>query len=247
MKLAGKNAVITGGGRGLGRDLAELLTKDGSKVVVCDLTPAPPEPTEDPDPTPRWYSAWHSLDLAVPTEVDEFAASVVEAYGRVDILVNNAGYGGGLAPLWETSKEEFERHVAVNLVAPFLLTRSLLPLMLSLEEAWIVNISSQAGKRAVPNLTAYSATKFGLVGMSQALAKELRDTNVTCVTVCPAGMATEMRASLFGWEDAARQQSTMSVATLIRDIVTEAIPIVNGAEVLIRDGRIQRIELSPNY
>ena len=247
MILDGKVTVITGGGRGLGRDLAALFLRDGAKVVVCDKMTEPVASSESESGGDRWHSAWYSLDLAVPTEVEAFAASLLATYGHIDILVNNAGYGGRLAPLWETTTEEFERHVALHLVTPFLLIRNLLPSMLPLDEAWIVNIASQAGKRAVPKLAAYSATKFALVGMAQALTKELKDTNVSCVTVCPGGMATEMRASLFGWEDAARQQSTASVARLIRDVVTAAIPVARGAEVLIRQGRIQRIELSPDY
>ena len=244
MKLAGKVAVVTGGSRGLGRDLAGLMVADGAQVAVCARTP---EKAGHDDAAGPWYSSWHALDLEVRADVEAFAESLVETYDGVDVLVNNAGYGGSLAALAETSVEELDRHVAVNLVAPFLLVKALLPSMLSKGEAWIVNVASQAGKRAVPRMSAYSATKFAVVGMVQALAKELQETGVNCVTVCPGGMATEMRAQVFGWDNAREQQSSSSVARLIRDIVTGAVPVANGAEVLIRDGRIQRIELSPNY
>ena len=242
MNLAGKSAVVTGGSRGLGRDVAQLIHEAGSDVTVCAKSS---QMVGGAESTERWYSRWSAFDLAVPSELNAFADTLVESEKPIDILVNNAGYGGGLATLAETSEEELAALVALNFVSPFLLTRKLLPKLLSAQHGWIVNIASQAGKRGVPGLAAYSATKFAVVGMGQALAKELQDTNITCVTICPGGMDTEMRESLFG--DAGKQQTTMSVALLIRDIITEAIPLANGAEVLIKDGRIQRIELSPNY
>ena len=244
MNLAGKVAVVTGGSRGLGRDLAGLIHRAGGEVIVCARSS---EEANGAGPKERWYSQWHSMDLAVPAELDAFADSLIGSRRPIDILVNNAGYGGRIASLAETTEEELEAHVAVNFVSPFLLTRKLLPMILSADQGWIVNVASQAGKRAVPKLAAYSATKFALVGMAQALAKELQDTRVSCVTICPGGMDTEMRAGLFGREDARRQQPAMSVAVLIRDIITGAIPVASGAEVLIKEGRIQRIELSPNY
>ena len=244
MNLAGKVAVVTGGSRGLGRDLAGLIHQAGGDVIICARSP---EQAEGAGPDQRWYSERHSVDLAVPAQVNAFTDALAETRDHIDILVNNLGYGGRLATLAETTEEELATHVALNLMAPFLLTRKLLPSILSADEGWIVNVASQAGKRAVPRLAAYSATKFALVGMAQALAKELQDTSVRCVTICPGGMATEMRADLFGWEDARKQQPAMSVAVLIRDIMTGAIPVANGAEVLIKEGKIQRIELSPNY
>ena len=177
--------------------------------------------------------------------MSSFADPLIESGKPIDILINNAGYGGTLSTLADTTEEELADHVALNFVSPFLLTKRLLPMLLAAKQGWIVNLASQAGKRGVPRLAAYSATKFALVGMGQTLAKELQDTSVTCVTICPGGMNTSMREDLFG--DAGKQQTTMSVATIIRDIITGVIPVSTGAEVLIKDGRIQRIELSPNY
>lgn len=242
MNLAGKSAVVTGGSRGLGRDLARLIHEAGGGVTVCARSS---EAVSGVRSSERWYSRWRALDLAVPAELSSFADDLVESGQPIDILVNNAGYGGDLATLADTTEEELAAHVAVNFVTPFMLTKRLLPMLLSAKQGWIVNVASQAGKRGVPRLAAYSATKFALVGMGQALAKELKATNITCVTICPGGMDTPMREGLFG--DAGEQQSTMSVAVLIRDIITEHIPVASGAEVLIKDGRIQRIELSPNY
>ncbi len=244
MNLAGKVAVVTGSSRGLGRDLAALFHEAGAIVAVCARST---EEAATRDSGERWYSEWHTADLSLPAGVEAFARVLMESHDRIDILVNNLGYGGRLATLADTTDEELATHIALNLTTPFLLTRMLLPSILLADEGWIVNVASQAGKRAVPRLAAYSATKFALVGMAQALAKEMQDTGVRCVTICPGGMATGMRAELFGWEDARKQQLPMSVAILIRDIVTGSIPVASGAEVLIKEGRIQRIDLSPNY
>ena len=242
MNLAGKSAVITGGSRGLGRDIARLIHAAGGDVTVCAKSSEAASGDRSAEP---WYSRWNTFDLTNAAELSSFADSLVESGKPIDILINNAGYGGTLSTLADTTEEELAEHVALNFVSPFLLTKTLLPMLVSAKQGWIVNIASQAGKRGVPRLAAYSATKFALVGMGQALAKELQDTSVTCVTICPGGMNTSMREDLFG--DAGKQQTTMSVATIIRDITTGVIPVATGAEVLIKDGRIQRIELSPNY
>ena len=113
-------------------------------------------------------------------------------------------------------------------------------------ESWIINISSQASKKPVPNLSIYSATKSAVTSMTQALAKELEGTKLNCITICPAGINTAMREKLFGKEDALKQQSTKSVADLIKQIVKSKITIQNGSVILIKRGKIENIEISPN-
>ena len=113
-------------------------------------------------------------------------------------------------------------------------------------ESWIINISSQAAKKPVPNLSIYSATKSAVTSMTQALAKELEGTKLNCITICPAGINTNMRKKLFGKDDALKQQSTKSVGDLIKQIVESTIKIQNGSVILIKQGKIENIEISPN-
>lgn len=240
MNLSGKVALITGGSSGLGRDIATLLHEAGCTVLICSRSKVKLN-------TQPWFTKWDELDLTNHTSVDEFINKTLRRYENIDILINNAGFGGSLTPFINTSDHDLLLHTTLNFLTPFRLIKGLLPAMVKDTDSWICNISSQAGKKAVPNLAAYSATKFALVGMTQALAKENMCSNISCITVCPAGMNTEMRESLFGIKDAQKQQSSMSVAKIIKDILTKIIPVENGSEIIIKNGRIQRIELSPNY
>ena len=240
MNLSGKVALITGGSRGLGRDIAKLLHDSGCEVVVCSRSKM--NPTTKP-----WFAQWDELDLTDLNSVDKFIDKTLLQYKNLDILINNAGFGGSLTPFINTSNDDLLQHTTLNFLTPFRLIKGLLPAMVNTKESWICNISSQAGKRAVPNLAAYSATKFALIGMTQALAKENHESNVSCISICPAGMNTDMRESLFGLKAAQKQQTSMSVASIIKNILTKTIPVENGSEIIIKNGRIQRIELSPNY
>ena len=98
----------------------------------------------------------------------------------------------------------------------------------------------------MPNLSIYSATKSAVTSMTQALAKELEGTKLNCITICPAGINTNMRKKLFGKDDALKQQSTKSVGDLIKQIVESTIKIQNGSVILIKQGKIENIEISPN-
>ena len=102
-----------------------------------------------------------------------------------------------------------------------------------------------AGQRAVPRLAVYSAAKFGVLALSQAVAKENANIDFKCLTVCPGGMNTEMRANLFGWEDASRQQSPAFVADTIYDIYRNKIKVESGGDIVIRHGKVTAIHPCP--
>ena len=104
--------------------------------------------------------------------------------------------------------------------------------------ALIMNISSMAGIRAVPRLVSYSAAKFGVLALSQAIAKENSETGLQCITVCPGGMNTEMRCELFGVEDAVRQQTPEFVADIIVQIAEGKISVLSGGHIIIRHSKI---------
>ena len=103
-----------------------------------------------------------------------------------------------------------------------------------------------AGVRAVPKLFADSASKYGMIAMTQCLAKENSDTSLKCLTICPGGMNTEMRAALFGEKDAQKQQSPDFVASVILDIVEDRFPVASGSDVVIRHGKIFAVNPMPS-
>jgi len=125
------------------------------------------------------------------------------------------------------------------------MSKHLLPLLRKQKGSQVANIASMAGKRAVPKLFGYSASKFGMVALTQCLAKENEDCELYAVTICPGGMNTEMRAQLFGKEDAARQQSTETVAAMILDVLEGKIKVESGGDIVIRYGEITAVNPCP--
>ena len=120
-----------------------------------------------------------------------------------------------------------------------------IPIFRKQNDGMIINISSMAGKRAVPRLVAYSASKFGILAISQSIAKENLDTNLKCITICPAGINTRMRERLFGKQDAIQQQSADFVADIICQTVNGTIKVDNGGDIIIRHGKVAAINPLP--
>ena len=241
MNLKDKIVVISGGNKGLGKETAKLFTKSGCKVLICSRK----KPVND-NPENKWYYKWKQVDISKNDEVQDFINWIKKEYGKIDILINNAGFVGELKPLEKITIEELEEYININFIGTFLMTKHLLPIIQQSNETWLINISSQAGKKPVPNLSIYSATKSAIISMTQALSKESENTNLNCITICPAGINTYMREKLFGKKDSLNQQSPQSIAILIKQIVENIIPIQNGSVILIKEGKIQNIEISPN-
>ena len=237
MNLKNKIIVITGGSTGLGNKLAELFIKSGSKVVICSRK-KPKNLLNN--------QTWKKVDISKQDEIKKFTNWIKKEYGKIDILINNAGFVGELKTLDKINDVELEEYIKINFIGTFLMTKYSLGLIDKHNESWIINISSQAAKKPVPNLSIYYATKSAVTSMTQALAKELEGTKLNCITICPAGINTNMRKKLFGKDDALKQQSTKSVGDLIKQIVESTIKIQNGSVILIKQGKIENIEISPN-
>jgi NAD(P)-dependent dehydrogenase (short-subunit alcohol dehydrogenase family) len=167
-----RTAAITGGSSGLGLACAERLTRDAIEVITLDIAPG----------------ADILLDVSDPAAV----AAAAERIGAVDILINSAGIVGPNKPLWETTAEEWAATFAVNVTGTFNLCRAFVGGMR--EKGWgrIVNFASMAGKDGNPNLSAYSASKAAVIGLTKSLGKELATTGVLVNAVAPAVIATPM-------------------------------------------------------
>lgn len=234
MRLKGKIALVTGGTKGLGQALIKSLSSEGARVITCARSISSSDKVQN--------VVYMEADVTNEDDISTLVKDIEENFGSVNILINNAGYGGRLAKAWETDSDEILKHWKTNTNAPISLIRKIIPSMLKNKDGTIVNISSQAGKRAVPGLSAYSSSKFALVGYADALAKEIEGTGVRCFTICPAGMNTKLRGSLF--QDAEKKQDPNVVAKLITEMICESLPAMNGAEVLIKDGKVVSIEHS---
>lgn len=211
--LKGKTALVTGASRGIGFAVARALVEAGAWVGMvarteAELARAAAEAGGHPI----------AADVTSPAAVHGLAGYVTELLGDTpDILVNSAG-AFTLAPLAETDPADFQRQLAVNLVGPFLLVRAFLPLMLHRRAGHVINLGSVAGRVAFPENGAYSASKFGLRGMHEVLAQELRGSGVRATLVEPGATDTPLwdaidpdaredlpsRAQMLSAEDVAR-------------------------------------------
>ncbi|MGI3124505.1 SDR family NAD(P)-dependent oxidoreductase [Nitratireductor sp. PBL-C9] len=181
--LEGKRAIITGGAQGIGLATAERFIESGAEVILWDINA-------------------DMLDKAVAELGEKAAGRVVELTeedavteaarqaGAIDILVNNAGITGGNGKTWELAPDVWRRTVEVNLVAPYLTCRALIPGMIERGYGRIVNIASIAGKEGNPNASHYSASKAGLIGLTKSLGKELAKTGVIVNCLTPAAART---------------------------------------------------------
>ncbi|MBD0327144.1 MAG: SDR family oxidoreductase [Pyrinomonadaceae bacterium] len=193
MKLRDKTALITGGGRGIGRAVALLFAREGARVALVARTAQQVEQVADEiRATFNTEAVAAVCDVSDAESVARAFASVIESFGGgVDILVNNAGIAES-APLIKTSDELWQRLLAVNLTGTFLCTRAALPAMI--ERGWgrVINIASIAGKTGAPYVSAYTASKHGVLGLTRSVALEVALKGVTVNAICPGYVETEM-------------------------------------------------------
>ena len=193
--LQGRVAVVTGGAQGIGFATAQRLQRSGATVVLWDLD------TERLPGAAQALAGGGPVSAEVVQLTDEAAvaaatAATIARHGRIDILVNNAGITGGNGVTWELEPAVWRRVLEVNLVAPFLTCRAIVPHMLRQGYGRIVNIASVAGKEGNPNASHYSASKAGLISLTKSLAKELATKGVLVNAVSPAAAKTAIFDSM---------------------------------------------------
>jgi 3-oxoacyl-[acyl-carrier protein] reductase len=187
--LKGRVAIITGGAQGIGLATAQRMLRSGAAVVLWDIDGARLDAARaelaalGPVGTAR-------VELTDEADVARATEATMRERGRIDIVVNNAGITGGNAPTWELDPATWRRVIEVNLVAPYIVCRAVVPHMMAAGYGRIVNIASIAGKEGNPNASHYSASKAGLIALTKSLAKETATKGVLVNAITPAAART---------------------------------------------------------
>jgi 3-oxoacyl-[acyl-carrier protein] reductase len=229
--LAGQVAVITGAGRGIGAAIAKALASLGATTVLCGRTAAHIESTAKAIVAGGGHAEAIPCDVTNLASVEAVAKRVEDSFKRLDILVNNAGIGGFKDPLHQLPPEAWDRILNTNLRGVYYAIRAFAPAMIRARSGHIINISSLAGKNALPNGAAYAASKWGLNGLTYSVAEELRAHNIRVSVICPGSTNTEL--SPHEGKNQAKMLQPEDVAHAVVMLVTQS-PQSFVSEILLR-------------
>ena len=242
--LAGRVALITGGAQGIGYATAERFLDSGASVRLWDVD-ADRLAQAVQTLSPQGPVSGAVVELTDAAAVAAATADAVAQLGRIDILVNNAGITGGNATTWLLEPAVWRRVIEVNLIAPYLTCRAVVPQMMAQGYGRIVNIASVAGKEGNPNASHYSASKAGLIALTKSLGKELATTGVLVNAVAPAAartaifeqMAPEHIAFMLGKIPMGRLVTVTEVAAMVAWLASEECSFSTGAVFDLSGGR----------
>ncbi len=229
--ITGRVAVVTGGGRGIGAAIAQRLAELGATVVICGRSLESLRATAARIAGAGGQCEAIACDVTEFTAVENLARRVRQTFNGCDILVNNAGVGSFSSPLHQLPAAEWDKVINTNLRGVYYCVRAFAPMMIEAGRGDIVNISSIAGKNALPNGAAYAASKWGLNGLSYSIAEELRQHNIRVTVICPGSTATEL--SPHEGKDPRKMLRGSDVAHVVEMIVTQE-PQSFASEVVIR-------------
>ena len=229
--LAGQIAVVTGASRGIGAAIATRLAALGAHAVLCGRSLPALERTADTIRQAGHAATVAEFDVTNLRAAENLAQNLDHTFHRVDILVNNAGIMGPQGPLHALAPDDWDSIINTNLRGAYSMIRGFAPIMIRAQSGHIINVSSLAGKNPLPNGAAYSASKWGLNGLSYGVAEELRAHNIRVSVICPGSVHTEF--SPHAGKNAEKMLQPEDVAHAVEMLVTQA-PQSFISEVLLR-------------
>ena len=257
MKLQGQVAAITGGTAGIGRGIAEAFLAEGASVALMARNEDNAQRTlAELDAGPR--AIFVAGDATVQADVEGFIDKAAAHFGRLDILVNNAGGATDLQPLAQLSDTSFDQAMKWNVYATFWACRRVLLTMQAAKSGRIINISSVEGKHGKPVLTAYTAAKHAVLGLTKSLAREVGTEGITVNAICPGlvitdiirdngpdtakamGMSFEAMIAMFAEESAIKRPNTVEeIAAVAVLLASSAGAGITGASISVDGGTAQ--------
>ena len=219
--LKNKSAILTGAGKGIGRATAIELAKQGVNLGLISRSEAELSALCKELTAQYGIQAVYAVgDISIRSEAEAAADSVIEQLGQVDILINNAGIAK-FGTLLEMDPEQWEKIIQVNLMGTYYITRKVLPAILEQKEGSIINVASTAGEKGFATGSAYAASKFGVMGLTESLMQEVRKSNIRVTALTPSTVNTPLAANAglkIGDED--RMLQPEDVAELILSVLT---------------------------
>tara|TARA_Y100000590_G_scaffold213979_1_gene242555 strand:+ start:9588 stop:10337 length:750 start_codon:yes stop_codon:yes gene_type:complete len=195
-RFAGKVAIITGSGTGIGFAIALKLGKEGARIMIVDHDKKLAQDASAKLNSFGIESLLQVGDVGDYSTAKEAGETAVNEWGQIDILVNNAGIAGGVGSIWELPVEEMDKVYRTNLRGVYLFCNQIIPYMLNRNYGRIVNVASIAGKEGNPRMVPYSASKAAVIGLTKSVGKELATTGITINCITPAVIRTRMVENL---------------------------------------------------
>ncbi|MGH7812645.1 MAG: SDR family NAD(P)-dependent oxidoreductase [Candidatus Binataceae bacterium] len=196
-ELADRVAIVTGGGHGIGREIALAYGRAGAKIVIAARGAEAMRQTCAELGSAGARAIYLEIDVSKEADCARMADETLKAFGRLDILVNNAGISGPTARIHEISLAEWNETIAIDLTGTWLATRAVIPAMDRQKSGNIVNIASGAGRRGFPMRSPYAAAKWGMIGLTQTIAMEWGARGIRCNCICPGAIEGERIERVF--------------------------------------------------
>jgi 3-oxoacyl-[acyl-carrier protein] reductase len=189
-------ALVTGGGRGIGKETAILLSKKGLNVIICSRH------QKEIDSAVNEIKSFgndqvsgRKCDVSISSQVNTLVSEALDIYGRIDVLINNAGISY-VKKLIDTTEEQWDSTLDINLKGSFLFCKAIVPHMIQHNYAVIINVSSGAGKVGFEDISAYCASKFAMIVLTESLAREVANYNIRAMSICHGEVATKMQEDI---------------------------------------------------